>query len=313
MDDSAVMKSDGFFLFNTANSISSDARTAAFEAVRAQALRFEKLFSRTDPESALFRVNEAGGARTEVDPELAALTRIALSYCRDTDGLFDITMGSAVRLWDFKQGALPGERELAEALTHVDWRGVTVDECGIALADPRASIDLGGIAKGYIADRFRETLAAGGARHSLVNLGGNVAVSGGKPDGSPWRIGIRKPLPSWENPQDEPFALLEFDEGSVVTSGVYERAFVRDGRAYHHILDPATGYPAETDLLSATVVSRDSIDGDGYTTALVIMGADRAIEFAQNHPRIEAVLLTCEGDVLATSGIGSDVGFRIVA
>ena len=99
----------------------------------------------------------------------------------------------------------------------------------------------------------------------------------------------------------------------MVTSGVYERAFVRDGRAYHHILDPATGYPAETDLLSATVVSRDSIDGDGYTTALVIMGADRAIEFAQNHPRIEAVLLTCEGDVLATSGIGSDVGFRIVA
>ena len=148
--------------------------------------------------------------------------------------------------------------------------------------------------------------------HALVNLGGNVAVMGGKPDGAPWRVGIRKPFASNAMPLLDSFATVAVSDGSVVTSGVYERAFEREGTLYHHILDPRTGYPAETDVLSATVVSRASLDADGFTTALVIMGADRALAFVEVDPALEAVLVTDEGDVLATSGIGEDIPFELL-
>lgn len=304
---------DAFFLFNTKNSISSDAGEEGLFAVRSQAQAFEAMFSRTNTESELYRANRAKRRKLPVSAQLAELVERALAYCSETGGLFDITMAPVVELWDFKNRRVADEEAVREALTHVGWKGVSVRGTHLCIEDPKAGIDLGGIAKGYMADRFLETLRAHGGRHSLVNLGGNVSVAGGRPDGSPWRIGIRKPWPSRSNPLDEMFALLEIENGSVVTSGVYERAFEQDGRLYHHILDPETGFPAQTDLLSATVVSRDSIDGDAFATALVLMGADQAIAFAERHPRIEAVLLTDEGDVLATSGIGRDVAFRITA
>ena len=151
-----------------------------------------------------------------------------------------------------------------------------------------------------------------GVEHALVNLGGNVAVMGGKPDGAPWRVGVRRPLPSSSMPLLDSFAVLALRDGSAVTSGIYERAFEQDGKLYHHILDPRTGFPAETDLLSATVVAQSSLDADGYTTALIMMGADRALAFAEQHPALEAVLVTTEGDVLATSGIGDRVLFELL-
>lgn len=274
-----------FPAFNTRNAIATDAGEEALAGVRALAKHYEALFSRTDAASELYRVNAARGKKTPVSAELAELAKTALGYCAETEGLFDITMGGVVGLWDFKHGRIPDAASVGDALSSVGWRDVKAGEASIELKRAGASID----------------------------LGGNIAVSGGKPDGSPWRIGIRKPAPSRDNQADEPFALLEINDGSVVTSGIYERAFSRNGRLYHHILDPETGFPAQTDLLSATVVSRDAIDGDGYTTALILMGADRAIAFAQAHPRIEAVLLTCEGDVLATSGIGGAIPFALTA
>lgn len=313
MNENRPMNRIVFPAFNTRNAIATDAGEEALAGVRALAKRYEALFSRTDAASELYRVNAARGKKTPVSAELAELAKTALGYCAETEGLFDITMGGVVGLWDFKHGRIPDAASVGDALSSVGWRDVKADEASIELKRAGASIDLGGIAKGYIADRFKEFLVENGSRHALIDLGGNIAVSGGKPDGSPWRIGIRKPAPSRDNQADEPFALLEINDGSVVTSGIYERAFFDNGRLYHHILDPETGFPAETDLLSATVVSRDAIDGDGYTTALILMGADRAIAFAQEHPRIEAVLLTCEGDVLATSGIGGAIPFALTA
>lgn len=306
-----------FFRFNTTNTIMAETgdETVLDEAV-AWCDRCEFLFSRVDPASELFRLNHADGRPTALDPELASLVEKALGYCRDVDGLFDITMGSVVQLWDLKREIVPDRRTVEEALEHVDYRGVLVDAAGaqptVTLRDSAACIDLGGIAKGYIADGVLALLAERGVEHALVNLGGNVAVRGGKPDGSPWSIGIRTPLPSSDQALLTSFATVAVSDGSVVTSGVYERAFQRDGTLYHHILDPRTGYPAETDVLSATVVSRSSLDADGYTTALVIMGADRALAFAESHPALEAVVVTTEGDVLATSGIGTKVPFELL-
>lgn len=302
-----------FFAFNTHNAVAADAPDDALESIRAAAKHYETLFSRTDRRSELRRLNDSRDAATPVEAELAKLVEAALAYSRDTGGLFDITMGNVVKLWDFKNAVVPDAAAVEDARSCVGWKNIRVDGATVVRANPDAHIDLGGIAKGYIADRFKETLASKGARRMLIDLGGNIAVAGGKPDGSPWRIGIRTPAPSWSAGGADSFATIGIYDGSVVTSGVYERAFVRDGRLYHHILDPETGFPAETDLLSATVVSRDSIDGDGYATALILMGTDRAIAFAEAHPRIEAVLLTREGDVLATSGIGSDVEWQLNA
>ena len=247
-----------------------------------------------------------------IELSLAAFIETALSYCREVDGLFDVTMGSATQLWNFKDCMIPARDDVAAALRHVDYRGVIVNDAVVTLRDPLACVDLGGIAKGYIADGILALLRERGVEHALVNLGGNVAVMGGKPDGAPWRVGVRRPLPSSSMPLLDSFAVLALRDGSAVTSGIYERAFEQDGKLYPHILDPRTGFPAETDLLSATVVAQSSLDADGYTTALIMMGADRALAFAEQHPALEAVLVTTEGDVLATSGIGDRVLFELL-
>lgn len=307
------MVSRDFFRFNTTNTVSAETDDdAILDEVVALCDRYELLFSRVDPASELFRLNEAKGRPVEVDAELASFIGTALTYCERTGGLYDVTMGSATQLWDFKRQAVPAADHLAAALERVDFRNVVVEGATVTLRDPLACVDLGGIAKGYIADAVLALLRERGVQHALVNLGGNVAVMGGKPDGTPWRVGIRKPFASCALPLLDSFATVAVSDGSVVTSGVYERAFERDGTLYHHILDPRTGYPAKTDVLSATVVSRASLDADGFTTALVIMGADRALAFVEADPALEAVLVTDEGDVLATSGIGEDIPFELL-
>ena len=250
------MVSRNFFRFNTTNIISAetDNEDILDEAVE-WCDRYELLFSRVDPASELFRLNSAEGRPAAVDAELAAFIETALSYCREVDGLFDVTMGSATQLWNFKDCMIPARDDVAAALRHVDYRGVIVNDAVVTLRDPLACVDLGGIAKGYIADGILALLRERGVEHALVNLGGKVAVMGGKPDGAPWRVGVRRPLPSSSMPLLDSFAVLALRDGSAVTSGIYERAFEQDGKLYHHILDPRTGFPAETDLLSATVVA----------------------------------------------------------
>lgn len=292
-----------FHRFDTVCSVSADVDEDALAGVETLCGRYELLLSRFDPKSRLFALNEAAGQWVEVGEELAGILRAALRYCKNTAGLFDITMGSACRLWDFKREVVPDAKAVAEALTHVSWQNVQVDGSRARIADPLASIDLGGIAKGLIADSVVEFLRERGATTGVINLGGNVLTVGSKPDGSPWRVGLRAPVPSGGQLASASFASVAVRGKSVVTSGVYERAFVRDGRVLHHILDPHTGMPAATDVLSATIVSDASLDGDGYTTALVIMGAQQAIDFAEHTPGIEAILLTTQGALLCTSGI----------
>jgi thiamine biosynthesis lipoprotein len=164
----------------------------------------------------------------------------------------------------------------------------------VTLADPLARIDLGGIAKGYVSDVVLDELAAAGVESAYVNLGGNVKVVGSKPDGSPWRVGVRDPEASAD--QETSVARVELTGGSVVTSGLYERQFEQDGRRYWHILDPRTGYPVESDLVSASIVSERSIDGDGYTKPLFMMGAERALAWAGEHPELRVLLIDQAGE-----------------
>ena len=292
-----------FRAFDTVCAVSADVDAVALREVEALCARYELLLSRFNPESRLFALNAAAGEWVDVGEELAGVLRAALGYCERTGGLFDITMGGVCRLWDFKRGVVPGDAAIAEALAHVDWRNVQVEGARARITDPRATIDLGGMAKGYIADKVIDLLKHHGATSGVIHLGGNVACLGSKPDGSAWNVGLRAPVPSGGSLQAASFASVSVCGKSVVTSGVYERAFVRDGRVLHHILDPRTGKPAETDVLSATVIADESLDADGYTTALIIMGADQALAFAEQTPGIETILLTTNANLLKTTGI----------
>ena len=294
-----------FRAFDTVCVVSADVDAAALREVEALCARYELLLSRFNPESRLFALNAAAGEWTDVGEELANVLRAALGYCERTGGLFDITMGGVCRLWDFRRGIVPDGAAIAEALAHVDWRNVQVEGMRARITDPQATIDLGGMAKGYIADRVIDLLKRRGATTGVINLGGNVACLGSKPDGSAWNVGLRAPVPSGGSLQAASFTSVSVRGKSVVTSGVYERAFVCNGRALHHILDSRTGKPAETDVLSATVIADKSLDADGYTTALIIMGADEALTFAEQTPGIEAILLTTNVRLLQTTGINT--------
>lgn len=178
----------------------------------------------------------------------------------------------------------------------------------LAITDPHTILDLGGVAKGYIADDLADLFIAHGIGRFVINLGGNVVVRGGRPAdasarppvaaGSPWRIGIINPLDPAHNR-----AIVDMADGSVVTSGIHERRFTKGGVTYHHILDPATGMPAKTDLTSATIIAPRSMDCDGYSTTALMLGARDAIDFVESLPGIEAVLIDEADEVWWTSGI----------
>ena len=298
----AGMVAQHFFAFNTAITLQAfapeQACLPAFGRVRKEARRLERLFSRTLPHSDISRLNRAKGAPVEISRDTADLLECALSYCADSDGRFDITMGAAVQLWDLRRATIPSQAELREAVTHVDWRGVRVWKEGgrhfAQLADPQAAVDVGGIAKGWIADRFTNALVEAGLENFLINLGGNVVAHGEKPGGAAWSIGIRDP-----RNKGAIVGAVPIRNASTVTSGIYERCCEVNGKFYHHILSPETGMPVETDVAGVTVVADRSIDAEGYSTTLLALGTVRGLAFAREHPAIrKAIFVTSNGDVL---------------
>ena len=295
--DERGMMTELFYAFNTVITLQAFGDPSrchtAFADARAACRVFERRYSRTLPHSDIARLNAAEGGPVPIASDTAALLRAAQGYCADSEGRFDITMGSVVRLWDFHNGVVPPRERIDAALDHVDWRTLRVWEepngaggeaqAFAQLDDPLAAVDVGGIAKGWIADALAETLAAHGIGAFIVNLGGNMVAHGEKPGGVPWRIGLQDP-----RDKEGVVGAVEVRDASAVTSGVYERCFERDGAFYHHILDPETGYPAETDAAGATVLARRSLDAEGYSTTLLALGIERGRAFARKHPAILA-------------------------
>lgn len=262
---------------------------------------YEALFSRTMEGSDVYRMNHAGGQPTQVSPETARLIEKAISYSNISDGAFDCTIAPLSTLWDFKNnpGQVPSQEEIEAARSLVDYRTIQVSQTTVTLKNPSAAIDLGGIAKGYIADRLKDYLTSQGITSALINLGGNVLTIGSKPDGSPWNIGIQKPFAE----RNASIASLKVTDQSLVTSGTYERYFTVGGTVYHHLLDPATGYPADTGLSSVTILSDDSIDGDALSTSCFVLGIDKGMELIESLPGVEALFVTSEDELLYSSGL----------
>lgn len=237
---------------------------------------YENLFSANIPSSDISMVNSKVSGDIYVNRATASIMHDAIGFARMTEGAFDPTIGSVVSLWKIgtDYAKVPDKKDIAEALKTVDYTKISVKENKIAKGKWQ-KIDLGAIAKGWIADRICDRLRERGVNSAIVDLGGNIAVIGKSQKHTAWRLGIQHP----SKPRGEYFAAIEAEDTSLVTSGAYERFFEENGVRYHHIFDPKTGRPAESDLASVTVVSKNSAKADALSTALFVMGYDKSVSF----------------------------------
>ena len=288
------------FNFDTVIQISARTTEEVMQQLAQRCEYFENKFSRTIEGTDIWNINHAAGAPVEVAPETARCISAALEYSKASDGLFDITIGAVSSLWDFVVGVKPDDAAIQEAIKHVDYRCVQVNGTTVTLSDPEAMLDLGGIAKGFITDDLVGILREAGCESAMLSLGGNVYVLGESFRGDNWNVGVQDP----NGATDDVIASVPAQNKSVVTSGLYERSFTQDGVLYYHILDPKTGYPAQTDLASASIMSDASTDGDAYSTILFLLGHDRAIELLNSDARFSGVVVDMNDT--ATASTGSD-------
>lgn len=263
---------------------------------------YENLLSKTVENSDVWNINHGNGQPVGVSDDTLTLLRAALSYARLTDGRIDPTIGPVTKLWDFSpssDGLIPSQEDLEEALSHVGYEKILIEGNTVCLSDPQAEIDLGFIAKGYIADRLKDYLLSQGVESATINLGGNVLAIGSRPDGSPFRIGIQEPFA----PEGTAALVLPVTDLSVVSSGIYERYFENDGTIYHHILDTKTGYPVQNSLFEVTILSASSMDGDALSTTCFLLGLEDGMNLIESLENTEAVFLTSDGSAHASSGL----------
>lgn len=290
----------GFALDTTITiAIYSGGGEQTLEAVFGRISELESIFSRTDPQSEVWALNHAGGEWLQVSEPLREVLEKSRYYAELSGGKFDITVCPAVELWDFNAAnpSVPAAEALAEAMKSVDYRNVEINGGSVRLLNS-AQIDLGAIAKGYIADRAVDCLRENGASSAIVNLGGNVVTLGKKTWTSNFNIGIQKPFETG----NQIIGKVASTDSSVVTSGVYERFFRHDGKLYHHILDTKTGMPIDSGLVSVTVLTKDSVDGDALSTVLFALGPQEGLALAESLDGVEALFIAADGTETATGG-----------
>ena len=290
------------YAMDTVMSITAYGKNAeeAVEAASAEILRLDALLSTGEETSEVSLLNAAG--TYEVSEDTAAIIEEACGIYEVTGGLFDITIYPVMQLWGFptEEYHVPSDDELEEALALVDGSLVTVED-GVAAVGTGQQIDLGGIAKGYTSNRIMEIFEEYGIKSGMVSLGGNVQTLGSKTDGSPWKIGIQNPD---TESSDSILLILEIEDLAVITSGGYERYFEEDGETYIHIIDPRTGYPADTGLESVSIVSENGMLADALSTSLFIMGLDEAVEFWREYGEdFEMVIVDDAYNVYITEGL----------
>lgn len=267
----------------------------------------EHKISRLLPDSELSLVNDrAGIAPVVVSEETFGIVGTAFRCAELTDGAFNPAIGPLVSLWGIntEDAKVPTEQEIERILPLLDWKSVVLDEAGRSIFLPMEgmSLDLGGIGKGYAADAVRAVLLDMGVSNALVNLGGNILVIGTRADGRPWRIGLQDPVAE----RGEYFLSLSVSDGTVVTSGPYERFFERDGVRYHHILDSTTGRPAATHIESVTLTGPNSTVADALSTAVFVLGFERSFGLLEGLPGMDAVFLMDDGTIRMTSSLQGD-------
>jgi FAD:protein FMN transferase len=275
----------------------------AFNEVFTEFDRLEKLMSTWVPDSDVQRVNRAAGVvPVRVSADLRAVLGAARRTSEWTGGKFDVTFGALAGLWKFdhdQDNVVPDPREVRRRVPLIDYRAIQIDDRAetVFLARKGMSIHLGGVGKGYAIDAGANILRRRGIGDFMIQSGGDISVAGTK-DGRPWRLGIQDP----RGPANRIFAEIDLSDGTFSTSGDYERFFIKDGRRYHHILDPATGEPARGSR-SVTIVANSATIADGLSTGVFILGPDAGMALIERLPDVEGVIVTDKNEVVISSGL----------
>lgn len=292
-DDLEPVTMDGFFL-DTVCSISIYDKGEAGREIISQSFSkiqdYENQLSKTKEKSDISLINNGHSQWVQVHPETAEIIKKGVFYSRLSRGVFDISCGGLTDLWDFhiaddvthKGGTVPEIEQIQEELAHVDYNNIKINEAksSVKITDSKTKINLGGIAKGYIADKIADHVEGLGSKSAVINLGGNIVLVGGKYNGKTeenFKIGVKDPLST----NGELLGYVEGKNLSVVTSGTYERYFIVNGKKYHHILDTNSGMPCETDLIQVTIISPrgKSADSDAISTICLALGEKKGIDF----------------------------------
>jgi thiamine biosynthesis lipoprotein len=277
---------------------------------------YENKFSNTIETSEISLINQAGGEYVTVSDETVDLLSAGIAYGETSCGLFDITIGDLSDLWNFSEIAenlesedneadasvLPSDTAVRDALSHVDYQKIEIHGNQVRLADPESKIDVGGIAKGYIADQMRTFLNKEGITSGVISLGGNVLTLGPKSEDTNYTIGIQEPFAE----TGTTLGTIQVKDASVVSSGIYERYYRVDGKLYHHILDTSTGYPITNNLEQVTIISEKSMDGDALSTTCFALGLEDGLELIESTEGVEAIFVTDDGEIHCSSGIGEN-------
>lgn len=246
---------------------------------------------------------KAGVAEEKLSADTFSVIEKAVEYSKLTDGAFDATIEPVVMLWGIgtERERVPSKTEIDEKVKLVDYKDIILnaENSTAQLRRKGQAVDLGAIAKGYAADEIKKILIDNKVSSALINLGGNVYAVGSKMDGSSWNIGLQNPLDA----RGQYIGTVSVIDKSVVTSGNYERYFTVDGVRYHHIFDPQTGYPSEKGIISTTIVSDKSIDGDVLSTSTYVMGLEKAQKLVESIEGVEAIFITADKKVYVTSGL----------
>lgn len=305
-----------FFAMDTYMKLTAYGDNAA-EAVSASEEKIsalEKLWSVTDSGSEIYAVNHSGGKPVPISRETAELLSISLEISELTDGALDCTMYPVLKEWGFTAGEykIPDSEKIGSLLENTGYENI--DFSGADVVQPRVAlpgnfqIDLGAVGKGFTGDAVSRIMREKGVTSALLDLGGNIQTVGTKPDGSPWKIGLRNPF------GDGLFGVLELSDKAAVTSGGYERYFVgEDGETYWHILDPAAGKPARSGVISATAVGENGGICDALSTALFVMGTEKSEKFWKEQGEalgFEMVLVTEDGKIFITEGL--ETSFSVI-
>ncbi|MDE7322282.1 MAG: FAD:protein FMN transferase [Lachnospiraceae bacterium] len=290
--------------------------------------KYESLFSATLEGSEVWNINHAGGSAVAVSYDTASLIQSALYYCDHSQGMLDLTLRPVAEEWNISgqmekasniadyEYYIPSGQILSGLLEHVNYKNVILtDSAGnviscndqlsddvryfVARRDNQSAIDLGFIAKGYIADRLKEYLLSEGVESGIISLGGNILLVGSKPDGSPFQVGIQKPFGA----PNEIISTIQKSDSSIVSSGCYERFFMvdndnKDRTIYHHIFDAATGYPVQNDLLGVTILSDSSVEGDALSTYCYLLGLEKGLAYINSLENVDAVFVTKEYEII---------------
>lgn len=283
--------------------IYGEGREYVAELVQKEIHKIERLMSFYDAQSELSRINAASGSEeVQVSKDTLKVVNTSMQYSELSKGLFDVTIGPLIKLWGIftENEVVPAETEIEKVRQLVNYQDVVINEKtnSIRLNKKGQMIDLGGIAKGYAADMVIEIYKEQGIKSAFINIGGNVLTLGSKPDGSPWNIGLQDPA----KPRGQYIGVLNVVDQAVVTSGDYVRFFDEEGVRYHHILNPFTGYPANSDLFSVTIMAKYSIEADGLSTPVYSLGLKEGMELVNRRKDTEAIFITKDRRIVLTEG-----------